>query len=102
MTTANAGTPNIRELLRGILLRNTGMQLSAAVIDQTVNQMMYVIPTPQEPPTLEQMQELINLAYGLGWKDRRYAIWNTTPPTVTIAPRPDGTWLFLYDGKPRP
>lgn len=55
-----------------------------------------------ELPTLEQMQELINLAYGLGWKDRRYAIWNTTPPTVTIVPRPDGTWLFLYDGKPRP
>lgn len=53
-------------------------------------------------PTLEQMQELINLAYGLGWKDRQSAIWNTTPPTVTIVPRPDGTWLFLYDGKPRP
>lgn len=97
----NAGTPQtpeqLRETIRSIVERNRTTDPEV-----TVRQLMYVIPEPQELPTLEQMQELINLAYGLGWKDRRYAIWNTTPPTVTIAPRPDGTWLFLYDGKPRP
>ena len=100
MRTVNAGTPNTRETIASILMRNAGMKLSAAEIDKVVNQLMYLVP---DLPTLEQMQELINLAYGLGWKDRAHAIWNTTPPTVTVLPnQADGSWTFLYDGKPRP
>lgn len=91
----NAGTPNIRQTIVDLI--NSGPTTGRA--PEIADQIMSLIPSQ---PTLEQMQEMINLAYGLGWKDRQYAIWNTTPPTVTILPRPDGSWLFLYDGKPRP
>jgi hypothetical protein len=88
---------DIREMIRDLIDAEPTTGRSGEIADQIMS-----LFTSHELPTLEQMQELINLAYGLGWKDRKYAIWNTTPPTVTIAPRPDGTWLFLYDGKPRP
>ena len=95
MTNVNAGTQHIRQTIVDLINAEPTTGRSGEVADQILN----LFP---DLPTLDQMQELINLAYALGWKDRRYAIWNTTPPTVTIAPRPDGTWLFLYDGKPRP
>lgn len=56
-------------------------------------------------PTLEQMQELLNLAYQLGWKDRENMspVRRTLiPPTVTILLGSNGDWTFLYDGQPRP
>lgn len=53
------------------------------------------------PPTLAQMQELLNLAYQLGWRDGQ-ANLGQQPPTMTILPNPDNSWTFLYDGKPRP
>lgn len=61
-------------------------------------------PTP-ELPTLEQMETLLSLAYRLGWQDReRLTVLQRKlpPPVVTIQPNPDGSWTFLYDGKPRP
>lgn len=57
--------------------------------------------TRDQLPTLEQMEQLIGMAYKLGWRDRAQAIFRTTAPTVTIKPNPDGSWTFLYDGKPR-
>jgi hypothetical protein len=63
---------------------------------------MYLLPKPEELPTLDQMETLISMAYRLGWKDRGLSVWPKRPPTVTIQPNPDGSWTFLYDGKPRP
>lgn len=77
------------------------MKLSSAMIDQTVNQLMYLVPEPEELPTIDQMQELINLAYKLGWQDRGQAVWRTEPPTVTLDYQPGVRTTFLYDGKPR-
>ena len=60
-------------------------------------------PTP-DLPTLGQVQEMINLAYRLGWQDRESLTVlqrKLPPPTVTILQNPNGSWTFLYDGKPR-
>lgn len=92
---------SLRETVWSILMRNTGTKLSSAVIDQTVNQLMHLMPE-RNLPTVQQMEEMIDLAYKLGWKDRGQSIFRTTAPTVTIKPNPDGSWTFLYDGNPRP
>ena len=58
-----------------------------------------------ELPTLEQVETMIALAYRLGWQDREDQTVlqrKLQPPVVTILPNPDGSWTFLYDGKPRP
>lgn len=75
---------------------------------RTVNTGTQSTPTPdptQEPPTLEQMEALLSLAYRLGWRDRESQTVlgrKLPPPVLTITPNPDGSWTFLYDGKPRP
>lgn len=65
-------------------------------------QLMYLLPTPEELPTLDQMQTLISLAYRLGWKDRGQSLFRKTAPHVSILRNSDGGWTFLYDGQPRP
>jgi hypothetical protein len=86
-------TPSTRRTVLSILRRNQG-SLSAAT-----DQLMYLIQ--DDRPTLEQMEALIGMAYKLGWKDRSQSIFRKAPPTLTIRPSPDGSWTFLYDGKPR-
>lgn len=58
-----------------------------------------------ELPTLDQMQALLSLVYRLGWQDREQLTVlqrKLPPPVMTIRPEADGSWTFLYDGKPRP
>lgn len=96
------GTPRTRremqEAVTAIVQRNSNDPRAIAA------QMMYLLPT-EELPTLDQVQELINLAYGLGWKDREASLVAEPlkqPPTVTMDYRPGVGTTFLYDGKPRP
>lgn len=91
--------------LRETVLSIVGRHLPTApkTAQAIVNQLMYLMPEPQELPSWEQMQETINLAYGLGWRDRDQAVWKLgPPPTVTIEHTPGKGIVFLYDGKPRP
>lgn len=95
--------------LRETVLSIVGRHLPTApkTAQAIVNQLMYVIPeTPVPVPittdTPDQMQEMINLAYQLGWKDRDQAVWPKDPPTVTLQYEPGVRTTFLYDGKPRP
>lgn len=101
MRTVNAGTPRTREeILREVT--SIVERCCSTGPEVTIRQIMSLIPEPQELPTSDQMQEMINLAYGLGWRDRGQAVWRTEPPTVTMDYRPGEGTTFLYDGKPRP
>lgn len=90
------GTKSTRERIRDLIdaLPTTGR--SGELADQILSLM------PQSLPTWDQTQELINLAYQLGWTDRQNLPEDVLRPTVTIQHTPGKGITFLYDGKPRP
>lgn len=100
----NAGTPHTLSLWQSI--RDLiDAEPTTGRSGEVASQILQLFPDPQEQPTLDQMEALISLAYRLGWQDREQLTVlqrKLPPPVVTILPKPDGSWLFLYDGKPRP
>lgn len=94
------GTQSIREQIRDLIDAEPTTGRSGEVADQILS-----LIRESELPTLDQMQDLINMAYQLGWRDREVAIVSQPlkqPPTVTLIYEPGEGTTFLYDGKPRP
>lgn len=98
--TEQPSSASLRETIESIVQRH--LPTAPKTARSLISQLMYLIPEPQELPTIGQMQEMINLSYQLGWKDRDQAIWPKDPPTVTLQYEPGKRTTFLYDGKPRP